>query len=238
MTLCSESILVNQGNQQARAVTLYCRSWNCDICAPNRRSQLIASIISGKPERFITLTIRPTPNKTAAQDAAFMALSLRQLLRLIRKKWPNVDHQYFVVFEAHVSGRPHMHLVMRGCYMPWNWLKARWRDLTGSTHVHIKGVDRNHRTAAYMGKYMGKDVGKFGTCKRYWHSKNWELDPPEERDEQGVWSDVWEPRNQTLHALAAMWHHMGWLIWREGETLYGGLDPPTGSVVISHEEVW
>jgi len=54
--LCAEATLVKHGPGVNAARVLYCRSWQCDICRPKRRNQLIAMAIKGKAERFITLT--------------------------------------------------------------------------------------------------------------------------------------------------------------------------------------
>lgn len=237
MTLCTENVAVNRGVAGARAVTLFCNSWSCDICAPRRRKRLIASIISGKPERFITLTIRPTPGRTAVQDARFMALSHRQFFQAIRWTFPKTDWQYFSVFEAHKSGRPHLHAATRGCYVNILWLRAVWEHITGSNGVRIDFIKHGQKVAAYVAKYMGKDAHRFGFCKRYWHSKNWELEPPAERKQEPGWSDFWEQRSMTLRQLAQMWTGMGWLLWQVEGTLYGGPDPPAGAKLISPEDV-
>lgn len=238
MTLCAESVLVNQGDASARAVTMYCRSWHCDICNPRRQKQLIAAIADGQPQRLLTLTTRWRKDQPPTREAKFMALAFRQLIRKIRKRWPGVDHQYFAVFEAHKTGWPHLHVALRGCFIPWRWLSETWEELTGSPGVDIRYVPNVKKCAGYVAKYMGKDTQRFGTCKRYWRSKNWEVDPPEEKGEDGRWSSIWEPRNVTIHWLAETWSTMGWLLWRNGDTLYGGADPPPGVKVLDPAEVW
>jgi len=237
MTLCTEGTIVNQGDKGARAITLYCNSWHCDICQPRRQRQLIAQIADGHPERLLTLTMRPRPGEGPIKAARFMAMSFRILMRRIRAHWPKTDHQYFVVFEAHKSGYPHMHIALRGCYIDQSWLSREWCKLTGSPGVDIRAIRDPKKAGAYVAKYMGKDTQRFGTCKRYWCSGKWEVDPPEDRQPEGNWSDLWQVRDVSMPRLATMWEHMGWKLWREGETLYGGPEPPADAVLMKARDV-
>lgn len=238
MTICSESILVNQGVNRARAVTLFCRSWNCDICAPKRRASVIAQIIGGRPTKLMTLTTRRIDGQSPDREAKFLALSFRRFVRMLRETWGKQGIHYFVVFEAHKSGWPHMHVALRAPYMPWWYLSGLWEAVTGSPGVDIRAIPRRGRIASYVAKYLGKEVGKFGTCKRYWKSPAWSLEQLPEQDQDGNWSDIWEPREMTRRKLAEMWESMGWLVWEEDRMLYGGLDPPAGARVVPASEVW
>lgn len=54
---CSQASLVKTAENYSAAKVLKCRSWQCDICRPDRARQLIAQAIKGKANKFITLTV-------------------------------------------------------------------------------------------------------------------------------------------------------------------------------------
>jgi len=54
---CSQASIVKTAENYSAAKILYCRSWQCEICRPNRARQLIAQAIKGKANKFITLTV-------------------------------------------------------------------------------------------------------------------------------------------------------------------------------------
>jgi len=228
MTLCREASLVNPGPSYRRAVTLKCRAWTCELCKDMRVRQLIREIMDGHPERLLTLTMAPDPSSTPDLQAAAMAKNWRRLVVLIRRKWPGVDHQYFAVFEAHKSGWPHLHIATRGCYLDWKWLADTWEALTGSRGVDIRFIRNPKDCASYVAKYMGKDSHRFGTSKRYWHSKNWPLEADEGPPHDDRFGSRYHIVKMPLIDLAAEWIRTCRHVWYEGETLISGPEPPPG----------
>jgi hypothetical protein len=106
-----------------------------------------------------------------------MAQQFTKLWRKMRATWPKSDLQYFRVWEAHESGRPHLHVAQRGRFIPWKWLTKEWLKLSGSPGVDIRFIDDPSRAAGYVAKYLGKDLHRFGTLKRYVYSQGWWLEP-------------------------------------------------------------
>ena len=226
MSLCGEGTLIATGFEHRSAKILRCRAWTCEQCQPTRRKGLIRDISAGHPERLITFTMRPRPGSTPTDDARHMADAFTRLWRKMRAKWPDSDLQYFRVWEAHESGAPHLHVCQRGRFIPWAWLRDRWLELSGSPGVDIRFIPDPARAAGYVAKYLGKDLHRFGTLKRYVRSKTWFLDP--------AWVPASDPRffrGCVIDARAIETVEYDWLnvhpqVWWEGSKLVAGPRAP------------
>lgn len=243
--LCGEGCL-SKGDQQTKlAVTLRCRSWCCADCQPRRSKQLVAEVLRGAPDTFLTLTSRRRPGLTPTEAAHELSNAWNILRKRIhreavrdisRAKNPygvepaggykrdsegrvarqvNVDKgklEHFTVFEATQFGWPHLHVLCRSKWMNQAWLSAQMNDLIGSPVVSVERVANKRSTAAYVAKYTGKAPHKFGTCKRYWQSKNWKIVArPENKSVDGV-PGKWERQSMSLAKFAAMWTEWQWTI--------------------------
>lgn len=189
---------------------------------------MVCDIAAGHPDRLLTLTMRPDPLRTPAEQAAFMSEQLRRLVRTMRARWPRTVWAYFAVFEAHESGWPHLHVAMRGRFVPWHWLKNEWLKLSGSPGAHIKFVPDPSRAAGYIGKYLGKDLHKFGTSKRYWYSKDWRIDPKWVRSSDARFFRGGRVEHRSTHELAAEWWRSYPQVWWEGMSVVAGPRAPPG----------
>lgn len=119
---------------------------------------------------MLTLTVSSNHYDTPDEAAAALKRGLR-LLRLRLSRDPKLENfQFLAVFEKHKSGYPHLHLLIRGKFMPWKKLRQWWEEITGSTHIHIKFIDTVGKAAYYVSKYIGKDLSAFANCKRWWRS--------------------------------------------------------------------
>lgn len=194
------------------AVTLRCRSWNCPDCKDRRRDGLIAQAIGGKPTKFITLTIRRTDKRTPETAAKELARGWRLLrLRIMRhRKWRSMP--FIAVFEPHASGWPHIHILARCVFIDAGWLRDQWHDITkDSFKLDIRTADNPGRQAAYCAKYCGKGTAKFGTCKRYWRSQDYDL---RDKPVKAVFKpgERWEREDISLMRWCTAWRSNGWSV--------------------------
>lgn len=197
---CDKAILVKREHHQAVAISLPCRAWTCAVCSENRRKQLIKEAKSGAPDKFLTLTSRRVSGRTPQGAAAELARAWRLVrLRLMRryklKKLP-----FLCVFEQTKAGWPHLHIMLRA---PWldQAIISQWMDeITGSPIVDIRKCDGPSRVAAYVAKYIGKDPHRFGTTKRYWSSKDYDLTTNPREAEEYKASTGWEIIRTSLRA--------------------------------------
>lgn len=211
--LCSEWSLVKHHADHAEAIALRCRSWRCPLCLPMRQQQLTDLAIRGTPERFITLTIRPDTNSTTAQRAANLARAWRVCLARWRRLNPGKRHEYLAVFEATKRGEPHLHILVRGPFIAQRWLSAQMSQLINSPIVDIRRVNNPTKAAAYIAKYVGKAPHRFGTCKRYWHTKLWApADPQPASTDTG-----WRIEQRSLDQIAQEWRHWRAIVEPDGQ---------------------
>lgn len=82
MTYCGERTLVKTIPNHQEATTLKCRAWTCPDCEPMRKAQLIAQAHRGKPNTFITLTVK----RGNYADPTMAAKALAAAWRIIVKR--------------------------------------------------------------------------------------------------------------------------------------------------------
>lgn len=112
--------------------------------------------VSGKPERFITLTLRHTPGRTCRDHALLIKQAFPRLVQKIRRKFG--EFEYLLIFELQKNGTPHIHILQRGAYVPQAWLSTEWMRLTGSFIVDIRSIKSTSDVSNYLTKYMGKAI--------------------------------------------------------------------------------
>ena len=208
--LCSEASLVNHGEGRVRAATLKCRAWTCELCVEMRRRQLVAEACSGLPDKLLTLTTRAIDGGDAVAEARRQGEAFKLLIKRIRARWPGQEVQYFVVREATKQGWPHLHVLLRAPFLPWSWLVEQWEELSGSPGVDIRKIWRPHQAAKYVAKYIGKNPHQFGTCKRYWSSKEWQAPVPVKEPDYRIWDRKWHIKDVRLGDLLNTYHWKGW----------------------------
>lgn len=146
---------------------------------------------------MLTLTIRHVEGATPEAEAEKLALAWRrlreQLTRLYRTRFP-----FMAVFEKHPSsGRPHLHILLRGRFIDIRVVRAFMTKRLASPQVWIEHFPDARKAANYVAKYVKKAPEKFGNCKRYWSSADWSLKPkPEAQD------DTADPVWWTVHMIS------------------------------------
>lgn len=186
--LCSEWSLVKTYAEHAVAIPLRCRSWTCPLCQPLRQAQLRTLAMAGQPQRFVTLTCVSTFLDTPEQRAAALARAWRVILARWRRQFNGPKHEYLAVFEATKRGQPHLHILVRGPYISQKWLSLQTKELLNSPVCDIRIVKNERQAAHYITKYVGKAPHRFGTCKRYWHTRGWSLVPEAPDDNETGWT--------------------------------------------------
>lgn len=180
MTICREWALVKATPSEARVKSLHCRTWTCDCCGEERRRQLMAQAMSGRPNRFITLTCNPRVGNSPSERLQLIAYAWRTYVKRLRREHPDEDIEYMCIAEPHLSGEPHVHILFRGPFIPQNALSAAFAELINSPIVDIRKVKDARFAARYVAKYVTKQPHQFDTCKRYWQSRHFQL--PDERE--------------------------------------------------------
>lgn len=167
--------------------------------------------MAGKPRAMLTLTVSSKNHETPDDAAQALKDGLR-LLRLRLQRHPRfIKFAFLAVFERHKSGYPHLHLVIRGGFIPWKWLRKAWEEITGSTGIDIRKIGTKGQAAFYVAKYIGKDLSAFEGCKRWWRS----------HDYNSLEVDDWQPEvtaasferwQVSFNRLAITCAQMGWTL--------------------------
>lgn len=202
---CGSTALVKNVPTHKVIYCLKCRSWGCEDCAPERASQLRGLAKSGKPTRFLTLTIRFQEGDDADDAARRLARAWRLLRLRIKKRYRVKKVPFIAVWEATKRGAPHLHIFMRGRYLHQKWLSEQMDDLINSPVVDIRKIQNKDKAANYVTKYITKAAKQFAGCKRYWRSQDWQLEKkenPNGPDPEGTyWTKSGGNLSQTLEAL-------------------------------------
>lgn len=227
MTLCSEAIAVNANATAGKAVTIYCRSWSCEICNPRRLAELKRLGKAGNPTSFITLTCNPAYSKNPAVRALDLSIAWKEIRKRACKLYGYTSIPFLAVFEATKNGEPHLHILARCEWISQRWLSEQMKDLINAPIVYITRVKSKKHVSSYVAKYVGKGPTKYDYTKRYWTSKDWAAvqDEGEETVDYSLYG--WQIQKITIQDQQAIWSDMGWHTELRGGVLYGeARDPP------------
>lgn len=178
--LCTSQITVNANQHGGEILAVRCKRWSCEYCREVNRQRVIRIAAAAKPRALLTLTVRHTDYECPDEAAEALKRGLR-LLRLRLKRHPMLQNfRFLAVFEKHKSGWPHLHLLIKGQYLPWQQLRSMWEGITGSYMVDIRRIKTNGQAAMYVAKYIGKDLSAFAHCKRWWRSTGYTEEQPED----------------------------------------------------------
>lgn len=228
MTICREWSVVKRGPQTSYAKPLLCRSWSCEFCRPMRKLQLMARAGSGLPERFITLTVNPRIGSSPEERLRLLAHAWRNVIKRLRRWRPQKEFEYLAIAEATDAGEPHLHILLRGGYIPQKLLSEFMRDFIESPIVDIRRIRDSRKAVAYVAKYVTKAPLQFGSAKRYWFSRGFEP-PADALSHEGIAPDVrWNVERRHINDVLTEWANLG-LVFRShrGDTIIAW-DPARG----------
>ena len=210
---CGQGSVVGYSKESQVAVTIpcTCKSWWCPKCKTPKALRLIDRILSGNPERMITLTSNPNTSETPSDALDLMKSGWKLLCRQIRKTFGKFE--YALVYELTKGGWPHSHIAMRGSYLPQHWLAYWWNAFTGAPIVHVQKINNEKHASRYMAKYFTKDQGPIlrllAGRRLYTVSRGWALRAPKSpaiwKASDFVWFRV--PENQSAVCAEMKAHH-------------------------------
>jgi hypothetical protein len=156
------------------------------------------------------LTVTPAKGHTPAERAKNLASAWRIIVKRAKRQLKLTQLEYLAVFEKTKRGEPHLHILARCGYIPQRWLSEQMREITGAPVVWIEAVTSEKQAARYVAKYCAKDPHRFGTCKRYWHTRNYSLETSEEEEANPWGEQTWEKVEITTDEMYRRW-------WFEGK---------------------
>jgi hypothetical protein len=189
-----------------------CKQWECADCRPFMLRKLRGTIMSGLPDKMLTLTCQEGLGDSRVERRKLMGKAFNKFVKRIKREFNLKTLPFFVVVEEHASGEPHFHVLLRAPFLRQKWLSANWKDLTGAFVVDIRRVfDRDH-AMYYVSKYLSKKPARFGTTKRFWHSRDWKIASDEPVEERKVFSEPKLLKHLSLVAYREVLIAAGWQI--------------------------
>lgn len=176
MSLCREWSLIKHQAESRLLKILSCRSWSCDLCAEKRKKQLIALAKSGEPNRFLTLTVSPAAGDTPEDAYAVLMRAWHLIVKRLRRDPRFEKIAYLWVVEATKAGQPHLHILLRSPFLSQSLISEWMSELASSPIVYIESIKTLKQVANYVAKYVAKAPARFGSSKRYFASRDYELD--------------------------------------------------------------
>lgn len=82
---------------------------------------------------------------------------------------------YMAFLEKTQRGEPHLHILLRCPFVPQDWIAEQMRELIGSPICWIEAITNTKHAVRYVTKYITKAPAQFGSSKRYWISRGWEV---------------------------------------------------------------
>jgi len=219
MTICREWSLVKTTPDKCHAKPLYCRSWNCEICRPKRKSQLLALASSGNPNRFLTLTVNPAIGDSPEQRLKLLSHAWKVIVKRLRRQHGSAAINYLAVVEQTKQGEPHLHMLLRTPFISQAWLSDAMRDLIDAPIVDIRLIRNQREVVRYVAKYITKAPTQFGSAKRYWCTPAYELDKEDWKKNENGPSFSWRISRLSLEEVITEWRHAGLMVAR---TIEGG----------------
>lgn len=230
--LCTDQALIKREDGRYYAKAIRCKRWSCQVCSQLNRRRVISIAVKAKPRALLTLTVssKQYPDPDLAADALKRGLRLLRLRLQRHEKLKNF--RFLAVFEKHKSGFPHLHLLIKGEYIPWQMLRKWWEEITGSTHIDIRRIKSTGAAAYYVAKYIGKDLAAFAHCKRWWRSKGFSA-PPESREEKDPYAPQWHRYQADVYKLRFAARLAGWLAGEVDREMLILTPPPNGRAGIT-----
>lgn len=204
-TVCAGWSIVNDLSDNRRAICMYCQRWSCTTCQPRRHKRLIAEVFSGRPERWMTLTIDARRPETALEAFDALRKAFNDLQKRIRRRYPAKRFEYVAVAEATKLGNPHLHIAFRGPWIDQKWLSEQMNDLIGSPICDVRWLHGKKQTMSYICKYVGKAPHQFGTHKRYWFSRAYREDSDAFKERDPARSIGWRVMKCSIDMVARLW---------------------------------
>jgi hypothetical protein len=164
VTNCIKPVGYGQSTKTGERFRIPCKKWDCPVCSKVLRNKLLDDVnmfFYGEHVRFMTLTERST-----AKNKENIMKHYRRLMDNLRQEYKGL--KVFWVKEFTKRGVRHLHVALN-TYIPQSRIKQLWIKATeGQSYiVHIEDTCEVRNAAAYMMKYMTKQLDGGDNFKRY-----------------------------------------------------------------------
>jgi hypothetical protein len=195
-----------------------CKQWECIDCRPFMARKLRGKIMSGLPDKMLTLTSQTGLGDSRIERRKLMGVAFNVFIKRIKREFNLKALPFFVVVEETERGEPHFHVLLRAPFLRQAWLSAQWEELTGARIVDIRAVRDPKNATYYVSKYLSKKPARFGSTKRFWHSRDWKIASDEPVEPRKVFSEPKLLKHLSLVAYREALIGDGWQITSQQST--------------------
>ena len=199
--LCGEEIKVNGQAWSGAAISLRCKCWHCQYCAEINKVSVIGRAKAGRPDTFITLTVNPRWGGSPDERARALVESWRKIRRKVEEQLGKERIPFMAVFEATKKGEPHLHILCRLKWLDQKWLSGQMKEMMDAPIVDIRRIKDRDQASRYVAKYVGKACHKFEGTKRYWTSRDFQLEADNDNGVPVIERGYWIQCNRSIISL-------------------------------------
>lgn len=227
---CGEWSLVRASDDGLKAIPLRCRRWDCPDCGPRQKRRLLRCLESTRVDALLTLTCARNHYPDPRTAFVYLSRQIPHLIKRLRRAYPLVSIEYFCVWEKTSAGWPHVHVLLRGPYIPQRLLARHWSQLARSPVVDIRAVRQDGDAARYLSKYLTKQPAVPPGYRRFRTSQSfWQGDRPT-RPPRDPSAPAWSMRRDCLAYIVSTWTAAGLVVSfahpSEAQARARGPDPP------------
>jgi len=133
---------------------------------------------------------------------------------------------FAAIMEAHRSGWPHLHILLRSIWIDQRWLSDQMQIIADSPVVWIERIDNKAKVSGYVAKYCSKAAHKFGTAKRYFFSRDYDLLPADEKAKFAKSLYRWDRQDLSLARYADALRQLGFAVSYTSTRQFRAEQPP------------
>lgn len=148
-------------------VPMCCNRWSCPHCAIRLRRLWAKRAADARPERLLTLTADPKYSTDPHKIRERMLEAWQKFVKYWRHGKRRADDradlrphtlEYMAVWELQANGRPHLHILHKGDYIPQKFLK-RWMEKSSVGSItDIQRIRSPQAAPKYVTKYLAKSA--------------------------------------------------------------------------------
>jgi hypothetical protein len=180
-----------------------CNRWACSRCGPRKARRLRKRLERSRPNRLVTLTLRPDPSLTPREQLAIANHAWSILWRRLRRKHGRNAVGYAKIVELTKAGTPHLHIIVQSPFIEQRWLSAAWLELTGSFIVDVRHVQKRKGVAGYLTAYLTKALAVPPGMRKWSAARHFVPPTPEPPLEEGELPPVGSWHRASLLKLSA-----------------------------------
>lgn len=151
-------------NPRYRIASNRCHDRFCVPCANEKRRVIAANLVKNLPDaplRLLTFTQKATDESLSNRLDRLYADFRKIRARLHRRLMLTGGIAFLEITRNEVTGQwhPHLHCICQGKYIPQQWLRDQWLEVTGDSYiVDIRLIRGREQAASYVLKYASKTI--------------------------------------------------------------------------------